>query len=130
MNDLLPIHPLEILFRDKNCLLSVFLETTKGFQAKFKQNVDVEKKMDWVDELSDLRENHFRAIQVLDQAIDQQKRKLNSHDLEILQGFDSFKVTLGETLELIQEIQLTDQSLFFIHSEYGIRASGSDPKRP
>ena len=119
MNEVLPVHPLQLLFCDKNRLLSLFLETTRGFQVKFKQESDVEKKMDWVDELSDLRESHFRTIQALDQAIDQVKRQLNSHDLEILQGLDSFRDTLGETLELIREIQLTDQSLFLYIQNMG-----------
>ena len=119
MNDVLPLYPIEQLFREKNRLLRVFLENTQGYQVKFKQEGDVEQKMDWVDELSDLRENHFRALMALDQSIDQEKKRLNSHDVEILQGMDSFKATLEETLQLIREIQLTDQSLFLYIQNMG-----------
>lgn len=119
MNDIMPIYPIEKLFQEKNRLLNLFLETTKRFQVQFKQETDVEKKMDWVDELSDIREVHLRTVQALDQAIDQEKKALHSHDVEILQGMESFKATLDETLTLIREIQLTDQSLFLYIQNMG-----------
>ena len=119
MNEMMHPYPIERLFNDKIRLMRIFLATTKGFQEKFKIETDVEKKMDWVDELSDLREGHLRAVQALDAAIGHEKKQLNSHDVEILQGRETFKVAFEESLSLIREIQLTDQSLFLYIQNMG-----------
>ena len=107
------------LFEDKNRLLKAFLACTQDFQARFKEEKDVEVKMNWVDELSDLREANVKALQVLDLQIENEKRTLNRSTIEILQGQEYFKATLDETLSLIKEIQLTDQSLFLYIQSMG-----------
>ncbi len=100
------------LFEEKVQLLERFLEQTKNYRAQFNQDVDLEKKLDWVDELSDLREENLRVMQALDQEIEASKKTLNSATIEKLQGPESFRALLEKTLQLIREIQLTDQSLF------------------
>ena len=76
------------LFQEKNRLLKSFLEITQGFQKKFKEETDVEIKMNWVDELSDLREANVKTLQLLDQEIETEKKQLNRKTIEILQGKD------------------------------------------
>jgi hypothetical protein len=107
------------LFEEKNRLLVKFLEVTRDFQARFTGSGDIEKKMDWVDELSDVRESHVKTMQLLDQQIEQAKTQLNRSTIEILQGSDTFQIALSETLRLIKEIQLTDQSLFLYIQNMG-----------
>ncbi len=113
---------LQKLFEEKNRLLRVFLENTKKYQAQFNasaEEIDVEKKLDWVDELSDMRESHLRTLQLLDQQIEAEKKQLNRSSIENLQGPGAFRDTLEETLSLIKEIQLTDQSLFLYIQSMG-----------
>ena len=100
------------LFEEKVVLLERFLAQTKQYRDQFNQDVDLEKKLDWVDEISDLREENLRMMQALDQEIDDTKKSLNRQNIEILQHQESFKALLEKTLNLIKEIQLTDQSLF------------------
>jgi type II secretory pathway component PulF len=103
---------LKELFQEKVRLLESFLEQTKGFREKFNTDVDIEKKLDWVDELSDLRENSVNVMKALDQAIDRAKSALNRQTIVKLQADSEFGTALEKTLQLIKEIQLTDQSLF------------------
>lgn len=110
---------LEVLFQDKIRLLRSFLECTKDYQVRFKSETDVELKMTWVDELSDLRESNLKAMQLLDQQIEEEKRHLNRKTIEKLQGDTAFMQSLEETFSLIKEIQLTDQSLFLYIQNMG-----------
>jgi hypothetical protein len=103
---------LKELFQEKVRLLEGFLEQTKGFREKFNTDVDIEKKLDWVDELSDLRESSVNVMKALDQAIDRAKSALNRQTIVKLQADPEFGTALEKTLQLIKEIQLTDQSLF------------------
>lgn len=109
----------EKLFDEKVRVLRAFLEISKKYADRFKSDDPVEQKMDWVDELSDLREAHLKTIQVMDQQIDAEKKKLNSHDIEKLQSSLVFRASLEETLNLVREIQLTDQSLFLYIQNMG-----------
>jgi HPt (histidine-containing phosphotransfer) domain-containing protein len=114
---------IENLFEEKNRLLVAFLQVTQDYHARFTNSAapgtTVEQKMDWVDELSDLREAHVKTLQALDQQIEQAKTQLNRSTIEILQGSPVFKHSLSETLRLIKEIQLTDQSLFLYIQNMG-----------
>ena len=110
---------IEELFADKITLLKKFLETTQSYQTRFKESNDVEAKMDWVDELSDMREANLKAMQLLDQEIENEKRLLNRSAIEKLQGNGTFTKALEETFSLIKEIQLTDQSLFLYIQSMG-----------
>ncbi len=111
---------LQVLFEEKNRLLKSFLEETRNYLERFKQDGhDVELKMDWVDELSDLREANIKALQVLDQQIAIERLLLNNEDIEKLQGQPVFKEILDQTLNFIKEIQLTDQSLFLYIQNMG-----------
>ena len=107
------------LFEDKNRLLKAFLTTSSEYLEKFKLDAESELKLDWVDELSDLREVNVKALQLLDQEIDAEKRLLNRSSVDALQSEEGFRVTLEETLSLIKEIQLTDQSLFLYIQNMG-----------
>jgi hypothetical protein len=111
---------IEVLFQEKIRLLRSFLEVTKDYQVRFKEpSHDVEVKMTWVDELSDLRESNLKAMQLLDQQIEDEKRCLNRSSIEKLQGGGTFTQALDETFALIKEIQLTDQSLFLYIQNMG-----------
>ena len=108
-----------VLFQDKNRLLKAFLAATQDYQKRFKEETNLEVKMDWVDELSDLREQNVKALQMVDQAIEFEHQLLNRETIEKLQGENFFRTTLEETLQLIKEIQLTDQSLFLYIQSMG-----------
>ena len=110
---------IESLFQEKVRLLRSFLECTKDYHVRFKGEGDVELKMTWVDELSDMRESNLKAMQLLDQRIESEKRLLNRSSIEKLQGDPAFVRTLEETFDLIKEIQLTDQSLFLYIQNMG-----------
>ena len=110
---------IEVLFQEKNRLLKAFLEVTRDFQKRFQTEQNVEMKMDWVDELSDLREANVKALHLLDRQIAEEHLLLNNETIEKLQGQESFRATLEETLNLIKEIQLTDQSLFLYIQSMG-----------
>jgi hypothetical protein len=103
---------LKELFEEKVRLLENFLEQTKNYRLQFNSEVPVDQKLDWVDELSDLREASVNVMRALDQEIDRARAALNRETIEKLQGDSSFQAALEKTLQLIKEIQLTDQSLF------------------
>jgi hypothetical protein len=119
MNPELPLQIIERLFSEKVRVLRAFLEVSQQYAQRFKGDDPVDQKMDWVDELSDLREAHFRTLQAMDQEIDTAKKGLNKQNVESLQVSTPFRSTLEETLSLVQEIQLTDQSLFLYIQNMG-----------
>jgi hypothetical protein len=101
------------LFEEKQRLLKVFLERTRSFQESLsKDGVDIEEKLDLIDELSDVREANLRVMQALDAEIDQAKKALSSQEVVRLQADPAFKGVLDGVMTIIREIQLTDQSLF------------------
>jgi hypothetical protein len=103
---------LKELFEEKVRLLESFWEQTKSFRLQFSSDVTIEKKLDWVDELTDIRETNVNVMRALDNEIERTKSSLNRETIEKLQGDPAFQATLEKTLSLIKEIQLTDQSLF------------------
>jgi len=107
----------EKLFQEKSRVLKAFHELTRDYEARFKGDAPAETKLDWVDQLSDAREQNIRILQILDQEIDAEKLRLNFKEVANLQSSPTFQATLNETLKWIHEIQLTDQSLFlYIHN--------------
>ena len=110
---------LQKLFEEKIRLLKNFLEETNAYRQKFQGEQDSQVRLDWVDELSDLREVNIKALQALDQQIALERMLIPDEELEKLQGQEVFKGLLDETLNLIKEIQLTDQSLFLYIQNMG-----------
>ena len=111
---------IENLFEEKLRLLEKFLGQTQSYRDLLKSDeADLERKLDWVDELSDLRESNVKTMQLLDGQIEEAKLTLNRDAIEKLQGEGFFRATLEETLQLIKEIQLTDQSLFLYIQSMG-----------
>ena len=101
------------LFEEKQRLLRSFLERTRGFQESLsKEGVEIEEKLDLIDELSDVREANLRVMQALDAEIDQAKKALLPPEVIRLQSDPGFKEVLDGVMTIIREIQLTDQSLF------------------
>jgi hypothetical protein len=101
------------LFEEKQRLLRAFLERTRSFQESLsKDGVEIEAKLDLIDELSDVREANLRVMQALDAEIDQAKRALSPPEVVRLQADPGFKGLLDGVMTIIREIQLTDQSLF------------------
>jgi hypothetical protein len=113
------------LFEEKKRMLEGFLARTREYQAALNApESDMETKIDLIDELSDAREANVRLMQALDKEIEAAKHALNPASIEKLQGDETFKGLLDGTMDLIREIQLTDQSLFlYIQSTgYELRA--------
>jgi hypothetical protein len=101
------------LFEEKQRLLRAFLERTRSFQESLsKDGVEIEEKLDLIDELSDVREANLRVMQALDAEIDQSKKALAAPEIARLQADPGFKEVLDGVMTIIREIQLTDQSLF------------------
>jgi len=101
------------LFEEKQRLLKSFLERTRSFQeALSKEGVEIEEKLDLIDELSDVREANLRVMQALDAEIEQAKKALLPPEVARLQSDPGFKAVLDGVMTIIREIQLTDQSLF------------------
>ena len=101
------------LFEEKQRLLRAFLERTRSFQESLTQDgVEIEAKLDLIDELSDVREANLRVMQALDAEIDQAKKALTPPEVARLQSDPAFKGVLDGVMTIIREIQLTDQSLF------------------
>jgi hypothetical protein len=101
------------LFEEKQRLLRAFLERTRSFQESLTQDgVEIEAKLDLIDELSDVREANLRVMQALDAEIDQAKKALTPPEVVRLQSDPAFKGVLDGVMTIIREIQLTDQSLF------------------
>ena len=108
------------LFEEKKLLLEHFLGVTQDYKTRLqREDADMEQKLDWVDEITDLRESNLKTMQALDSRIEIEKLTLNIETIEKLQGESSFKELLSKTLSLIKEIQLTDQSLFLYIQSMG-----------
>lgn len=111
--------PLEQAFLEKNRLLKAFSELTREYYEKFKSEATPDQKLEWVDEISDIRERHLKTIQLLDVQIESLKGGLTLKEAAHLQSSEAFRATLEETFSLIREIQLTDQSLFLYIQNIG-----------
>jgi hypothetical protein len=110
------------LFQEKARLLEVFLKKTIDYRKAIEgEGVSLDEKVDLIDEISDVREQNLRTMQALDQQIESARKELGPGALENLQGDASFRELLEKTLQLIKEIQLTDQSLFLY-----IQGTGSE----
>lgn len=111
---------LTALFDEKKILLERFLALTRQYKAKLQEEgISLDQKLDWVDEITDHRESNLKAMQALDAKIEIEKLTLNIETIEKLQGEAGFREVLSKTLELIKEIQLTDQSLFLYIQSMG-----------
>ena len=110
---------LKDLFQEKNRLLKYFLEQSKNFASRLDNAIEAEKKLIWIDELSELRESSLKLMRVLDQKIDLEKQLLSSPSVKKLQGDIEFENTLFKTIALVKEIQLTDQALFLYIKSMG-----------
>ncbi len=107
------------LFEEKKILLDGFLAITRDYAQKLQTDASLDQKLDWVDEISDHREANLKTMQALDGQIEIEKLTLNIQTIEKLQGEGGFKKLLSETLSIIKEIQLTDQSLFLYIQSMG-----------
>lgn len=111
---------LEQAFQEKNRLLRAFMELTADYLKRFKGEGAPEQKLQWVDEISDVREAHLKTIRALDVQIETLKSALPPFSRAgNPQSEASFQKTLEETFSLIREIQLTDQSLFLYIQSIG-----------
>ena len=110
------------LFEEKNRLLENFLKQTQEYREAIKsETLSLDEKVDLIDELSDVREQNMKLMQLLDQEIENSRKQLKPETMENLHGDPDFKLKLDKTLQLIKEIQLTDQSLFLY-----IQSTGSE----
>jgi hypothetical protein len=101
------------LFQEKHRLLQLFLERTRSFQTALSdEGVEIDAKLDLIDELSDIREANVRVMKALDLEIEQAKGALSPPEVAALQSDGAFRTTLDGVMETLREIQLTDQSLF------------------
>lgn len=110
------------LFEEKIRVLENFLKKTAEYRDELRGDaLDLDAKVDRIDELTDLREQHLRLMQVLDQEIEGTRRAITPGEAAVLRGDPVFRGLLEKTLQLIKEIQLTDQSLFLY-----IQGTGSE----
>jgi hypothetical protein len=101
------------LFEEKQKLLKNFLLRTQGFQRDLtRDGVELDERLDLIDELSDVRESNIRIMQALDAEIEQAKQALSREEIASLQADSRFKTALDGVMDTLREIQLTDQSLF------------------
>ncbi len=113
---------LKTLFEEKIRLLSAFLGKTREYRkALEEEGISLDRKVDLIDEMSDAREVNLKTMQALDRQIEIARNTHGAAELAKLQGDPGFKDQLERTLRLIQEIQLTDQSLFLY-----IQTTGSE----
>ena len=116
------MNTIQNLFQEKARLLEAFLKKTLEYkQAMEGEDVPLEEKVDLIDEISDVREQNLRTMQALDRQIEEARGALAPAAVEKLQGDAGFRELLEKTLQLIKEIQLTDQSLFLY-----IQSTGSE----
>ena len=116
------MNTIENLFEEKARLLELFLKKTVEYRNAIEgEGVTLDEKVDLIDEISDVREQNLRTMQALDQQIESARRELGAAAVEKLQGDAAFRGLLERTLQLIKEIQLTDQSLFLY-----IQSTGSE----
>lgn len=110
------------LFEEKIKVLENFLKKTSEYRDVLKgDSLDLEGKIDRIDELSDLREQHLKLMQILDLEIEGARKVLTPEEARFLRADQAFREQLEKTLHLIKEIQLTDQSLFLY-----IQGTGSE----
>jgi hypothetical protein len=110
------------LFEEKIKVLESFLRKTTEYRDVLKgESLDLEGKIDRIDELSDLREQHLKLMQLLDLEIEGAREALTPEEARFLRSDEAFRGQLEKTLHLIKEIQLTDQSLFLY-----IQGTGSE----
>jgi hypothetical protein len=114
--------PILSLFQEKNRLLESFLVRTREYKTAIEsEERTLDEKIDLIDEISDVREQNLRVMQALDQQIENARKDLEPEAMEKLHGEGLLKEQLERTLQLIKEIQLTDQSLFLY-----IQSTGSE----
>jgi hypothetical protein len=110
------------LFQEKNRLLQGFLKKSLEYKAALlSEEASMDMKIDLIDELSDAREQNLKLMQVLDREIDLARKELSPEQALQLQSDPGFKTEIESALNLIKEIQLTDQSLFLY-----IQTTGSE----
>lgn len=114
---------LETLFEEKIRVLENFLTKTSEYRDALKGEgiATLDAKVDLIDELTDLREQHLKLMQLLDLEIDGARKVLTVEEAHRLRSDSAFRGQLEKTLHLIKEIQLTDQSLFLY-----IQGTGSE----
>jgi hypothetical protein len=113
---------LQTLFEEKIRVLENFLLKTTEYRDVLKgDSLDLEAKVDRIDELSDLREQHLKLMQLLDVEIEGARTGITPEEAHLLRNDPAFRAQLEKTLHLIKEIQLTDQSLFLY-----IQGTGSE----
>lgn len=78
-----------------------------------------EQKLDWVDALTSERESQMRTLQLLDRQIAEEGSLLQLKAVENLQGQEWIRNSLEQIIQLGNEIQLTDQSLFLYINNIG-----------
>jgi hypothetical protein len=112
----------QTLFEEKNRLLQGFLKKSLEYKAALlSEEASMDMKIDLIDELSDTREHNLKLMQVLDREIEAAKKELTPEQVQGLQADPTFKAQMESALNLIKEIQLTDQSLFLY-----IQTTGSE----
>jgi hypothetical protein len=113
---------LETLFDEKIRVLENFLAKTIEYRDALKgDDLPLDAKVDRIDELTDLREQHLKLMQLLDLEIEGARKGVTPEEVRILRNDPAFRSQLEKTLHLIKEIQLTDQSLFLY-----IQGTGSE----
>jgi len=116
---------IEVLFHDKIRLLNALLTCVKAYRtilapdSESLKNADSQQKLDWVDELTSERESHFRLLQLLDRQIQEETVLMEPESIAKLKATESFQSLVRQILDLGNEIQLTDQSLFLYISNIG-----------
>jgi len=116
---------IETLFQEKLRVLQTLSDCVCKYRdllspkAEASQNASPDQKLDWVDSLTSERESHFRVLQLVDQQIETEKMLMEPATLEKLQGTDSFRASIQQIIDLGNEIQLTDQSLFLYINNIG-----------
>ncbi len=113
---------IQTLFEEKNRLLQGFLKKSLEYKAALlSDEASMDMKIDLIDELSDTREQNLKLMQVLDREIEAARKELTPEEAQGLQSNPAFKAQIEGALNLIKEIQLTDQSLFLY-----IQTTGSE----
>jgi|GEM_PF-6095788 len=113
---------IQTLFDEKNRMLQGFLKKSLEYkEALLSDEASLDMKVDLIDELSDTREQNLKLMQVLDREIETARKELTPEEAQALHAQPAFKEQIEQTLKLIKEIQLTDQSLFLY-----IQTTGSE----
>lgn len=110
---------LKNLFIEKNAILKGFLDRTKNGLTELKTLTDTEKRIDLIDDLSSDRESRLRTMMALDRDVEIARMALTASEIKRLGEDLEFKNALLETVQLLNEIHLTDQSLFLYIQSIG-----------